>query len=172
MHLTAHGRGTHKAKRELIHVGLAQNQPPGRTDAGHAKGIVGRAGIVQGGGSRAGDHAGRIEIVLEQHRGAVQRACWSGGRIGGVQGGGIFQRGGTHGDDAVQLGPLPIIGSNPVQVPLDQLHTAQLACRQGLLYIGDGRLNPPEASSLGWHHGGGLCRGRRGTTSQQAQCGQ
>ena len=68
----------------------------------------------------------------------MQRSARAACRAFAVKFGGDTARGGIDPDNAVQSRTGAVIGFDPRQVPLDQLHRTDLAVAQQILQFGDG----------------------------------
>ena len=78
--------------RELGQVGLAEQDRARGAQLGDDRRVLGRDAVLERDRARGGRHAGRVEVVLDDHRDAVQRAADVAGGALGVERGRLLQR--------------------------------------------------------------------------------
>src|SRR5690606_13364175 len=80
-----------------------------------------------------------VDVVLQQHRNAVQLAKLAGPLELSVEGGGELERARVDRRDGVQARPAVLVRANPCEVPLDQLAAGQCSRAQGGMDLPDRR---------------------------------
>ncbi len=110
---------------------------PGGAQLGDDGGVLGRDRVLQRDAARGGRQAGDVEVVLDQHRQALQRAADVAGRALEVGDGRVLERRGVDDADGVDARPARVDRRDPVDVRACELHARQLARRHLLLQLGD-----------------------------------
>ena len=138
----ARQHGTDRLERapgEFGHVRLSQHHRARVAQSAHDEG-VGRSGrALQRQGPGRGGHVGRVVIVLDDDRHAMQRPQALGAlrflieRVGGRE------RARVDRHDRVEGRPLPVIGFDAVDIRLHQLPAGELFSDQRRAYVGDRR---------------------------------
>ena len=137
------------AGRELAHVRLGQDDGAGRLQAGDDGGVPPGHEAVEQGRAVRGRQVARLDLILEQHRRAVQRA--DGARLGEgrVQRVGRLPCARIDVLDGVQRRAGLVVRRDPVEVALHQLAAGQPPRRQRRVHVVDGRLEQLEGLRAG-----------------------
>jgi len=167
---TPAARGVRRAEiRPLREIGLAEEDRPGVAQALDHVCIGGRTRIDQGERSRGRLHAVRgADVVLHEHRNAVQRASHLARLALGVQSLRDRCRVGVDLDHGAQRGALAIDRVDAGQVLVDERARGVLAGLHALLQLRDGRLLELEGRD---GRGGGLGNGFGSGESRSRESG-
>jgi hypothetical protein len=119
-HLAAQAADRHAAARELLQVGLGQQQRTGRAQALHHEGVAARLRVAHRDVAAGGGQVVRVEVVLQDHRDAVQRPDRPAGGVRVVEMLGLLQRLRVHGQHGAQRRALAVVGRDAVEATLHQ----------------------------------------------------
>ena len=137
------------ARRELAHVRLGQGDGPRRLQAGDDGGVAPGHEAVEQGRAVRGRQVARLDLILQQHRRAVQRAGGSRLGEGCVQRVGRRQRARIDALDGVQRRTGLVVRRDAVEVALHQPAAGQPPRRQRRMHVVDGRLEQLEGLRAG-----------------------
>ena len=125
----------------LAHVGLREQDRAGRAEPFGEVGVPRRNGAFERQRAGRGGHpVGGVDVVLEQHRDAVERPARS---LGGpllVERLGQRERLRVGLDDRLERDVLPVHGRDPLEIQLDHALRGVAARRHARLQLGDGDL--------------------------------
>ena len=125
----------------FAHVGLGQDDRPGRPQLFGHPAVFFHERISQHGGAGRGRHRVKgIDVVLEDDRDAVQRAPGLAGLHLGVQFGRDLQGVGVDAKDRIEPGPAAVDGLDALQVALHDIAYGEPPFHVALLQLPDGDL--------------------------------
>ena len=166
------------ARRELAHVRLGQDDGARRLQARDDGGVAPGHEAVEQGRTVRGRQVARLDLILEQHRRAVQRTDGSRLGEGRVERVGCVQRAGIDVLHGVQCRTGLVVRRDPVEVALHQLAAAQPARGLRRVHAVDRRFENREALRAGDARGQQAdddrgcrrpCRGRGGLARSRAR---
>ena len=139
---------------ELAEVGLAEDHGARRAQTRDHRRVLGRDRALERDGAGRGRQARDVEVVLHQHRDAVQRPARSGLGALEVEQRGVGQRVRVDEPHGVQPGPTAVERGDALEVGLGQLDAGELTGGHPGLQVGDGE-------ALEVERRGGRGRGRQ-----------
>ncbi len=147
-------------------IGLAQDHRTGLAQAPHQERVLAGPEILQRQRAGGGGHGHGVDVVLQQHRDAVQRPAHRIGTAFHVAQRRFLQRVRVQFYDGVELRPGLVDGGDPIQVRLRQPPAVQFPGLHARLQVGDVELGVPE---VGRRRRGRRTGGRRRLAGSQGE---
>ncbi len=144
--------------RPFAEVGLAEDHRACRAQLRDHRRVAARHIVLERQAASGGRHrVGGLDIVLDQHRNAVQRSAHPPRPTLGVERLGLGQRVGIERDHAAQRRPLAVHRRDPREIRPDQIDTARRPRRHACLKLIDRAFLDRDGPGhrRHWHGGGG-----------------
>ena len=141
--------GPDVARGELPHGRLGEDDGPRLAHPGDDGGVAPRHEPVEQRRAVGRRHVAGLDLVLQQHRHAVEGAGRPRLRERGVEGLRLLRHARIDVLDGVQRGPGLVVGLDAGEIALDQLAARQLARRESGVDLVDGRLHQAEVLGAG-----------------------